>query len=165
MDNLTTNSTSIASTAREQRKILPHPGTCFGRRYSFRKQIDNAMKNNASSQRATIFVCLLGDEVSGRLRVKLSVQHQGKYDNFSVADDRYSILSEHHHKEFVIFKTIEACIPQKILAFVWRSSNKLWKREKVRLLWILFQKLAVISVLLSLNNQRSNIAQAYGTQY
>ncbi|MBH8551078.1 hypothetical protein I8751_01470 [Nostocaceae cyanobacterium CENA357] len=143
---------------------MPYLGTLFGRRYSSRKQIDNAMKNNASNQRATVSVCPPGDGVCDRLWVKLSVQHQGKYDNFSVADDRYGILSEHHHKGFVIFQTMEACISQKILAFVWRSPNKLWKREKVRLLWILFQKLAVISVLLSLKNQRSNIAQAYGTQ-
>jgi K+-sensing histidine kinase KdpD len=104
------------------------------------------------------------DRVSRRLLVKLSVQDQETYYKFSVVDDGYSILLEYRHKIFVIFKTLKACIRKENTGIFWRSLNESWKRQEVRLLWILFQERAVISLLLGLNNQITNIAQAYGTQ-
>jgi len=41
-------------------------------------------------------------------QVKISVQDQGKYYKFTVADDGPGIPQEYHHKVFTIFQTLEA---------------------------------------------------------
>ncbi|MEA5505606.1 ATP-binding protein [Halotia wernerae UHCC 0503] len=94
MDNLTTEFSKHCQHAREQRKISLYLKTGFHWHYSSTKQIKNAMKHHSRSQN----------------QAKLSGQDQGKDYKFSVANNGYSILPEHHYKMFVNFQTLEACI-------------------------------------------------------
>jgi light-regulated signal transduction histidine kinase (bacteriophytochrome) len=132
------------------------------------QQALQVLRESEAIFRHTLEQSLIGiahlDRVSRRLLVKLSVQYQETYYKFSVIDDGYTILLEYHHKIFVIFKTSKAWIRKENTGIFWGSLNESWKRQEVRLLWILFQERAVISLLLGLNNQITNIAQAYGTQ-
>ncbi|RCJ22016.1 PAS domain-containing sensor histidine kinase [Nostoc minutum NIES-26] len=77
-------------------EVAPGMPTLFAKRFPlqqvFANLIDNAIKHHSRTDG----------------RVKISVQDQGRYYKFAVADDGPGIAPEYHEKVFVIFQTLEA---------------------------------------------------------